>query len=224
MKEKDMELSKKRKKVYGILFIILLIGIILSSIIIWIIIESNKTVIDAKPVIYFYPEKKMDISIKLDYNGELFVTYPKYEEGWNITAYPDGKIISDGKEYSYIFWDGFSEAEYDFSKGFVVKGEDTENFLREKLQYLGLLPHEYNEFIVYWLPKMINNKYNLITFQDEEYISNARLEIEPKPDSIQRVFMAYKALNNYIEIEEQELKPFERKGYAVIEWGGSEVK
>ena len=176
-----------------------------------------------KPVIYLYPEERTEISIKLQYNGELLFTYPAYEDGWEITAYPDGKIICDNKEYSYLFWDGYSDIKHDFSKGFVVKGEDTQDFLVEKLKYLGLIPAEYNEFIVYWMPRMINNSYNLITFQQENYTQNAILEIDPRPDSIQRVFMAYKSLDEKIEIEEQVLQPFKREGFSVIEWGGTEV-
>ena len=50
------------------------------------------------------------------------------------------------------------------SAGFVVKGEDTAAFLQEKLAYLGLTPREYNECIVYWLPRLEGNPYNLISF------------------------------------------------------------
>ncbi|MGI5900413.1 MAG: hypothetical protein ACOX8S_10935 [Christensenellales bacterium] len=178
-----------------------------------------------KPVIYLYPEEKKDISVKLDFNGELFVTYPSYHDGWNVTAYPDGTIINkaDNEEYSYLFWDGNSDVVYDFTTGFVVKGEDTEQFLKEKLKFMGLTPKEYNEFIVYWLPKMIDNPYNLISFQQEAYTDHAVLEITPKPDSLLRVFMAFKPLEHETDIPEQKLEPFTREGFAVIEWGGSQV-
>ena len=105
-------------------------------------------------------------------------------------------------------------------KGFVVKGEDTVLFLQEKLAYMGLLPREYNEFIVYWVPRMQNNAYNFITFQEEAYTEIAELIINPEPDSILRVYMTYIPLDEPIEIEEQVLKPFTREGFAVIEWGG----
>ncbi len=111
-----------------------------------------------------------------------------------------------------------------YTKGFVVKGENTEEFLQEKLEYMGLTPREYNEFIVYWLPIMQENKYNLITFAGEDYENIAELNITPKPDSILRVMMLFKSLDKPIEIEEQEVKSFERKGFTVIEWGGTEVK
>ena len=178
-----------------------------------------------KPVIYLYPTEETDVTVKLDFSGELFVTYPAYDEGWDVTAYPDGTIInkSDGEEYSYLFWEGYSDLEYDFSTGFVVKGEDTEAFLKEKLKFMGLLPNEYNEFIVYWLPMMIENPYNLISFQQEAYTDNAVLEITPTPDSIQRIFMVFKPLQEEIEIAEQKLEPFTREGFTVIEWGGGKA-
>ena len=113
---------------------------------------------------------------------------------------------------------------YDLSKGFCVAGSDTESFLREKLTYMGLTEEEMNEFIVYWLPLMEHNKYNLISFQDEAYTDSAKLNISPAPDSICRIFMTYVPLEESVNIEPQQLKTFERKGFTVVEWGGSEIK
>ena len=71
---------------------------------------------------------------------------------------------------------------------------------------------------------MENNPYNFISFQEEAYTDNAVLNIEPKPDSVLRVFMAWKALDTPIEAEPQEFKSFERNGFTVVEWGGAEIK
>ena len=71
---------------------------------------------------------------------------------------------------------------------------------------------------------MQENEYNLITFQTDRYTEHAVLDITPKPDSVLRVFMAYKALNEPIDIEEPEINPFERKSFTVVEWGGTEVQ
>ena len=182
--------------------------------------------IDEKPVIYLYPEKEMQVSVKLDYVGDLTVTYPTYDEGWNVIASPDGTLVdlADGREYSYLFWEGVSDYEYSTNHGFVIKGSDTAAFLQEKLALLGLTSREYNEFIVYWLPQMQDNPYNLITFQFEDYAENAKLMIDPAPDSVLRVFMTYKALEAPIEIPEQSLPTFERRGFTVVEWGGTEIK
>ena len=110
------------------------------------------------------------------------------------------------------------------SRGFVVKGKDTAVFLQDKLSEMGLTPKEYNEFIVYWLPKMQDNPYNLITFQGKSYTNSAKLKVDSKPDSVLRVFMAYKKLNKPVEIEKPDIKEFHRRGFTVVEWGGREVK
>ena len=143
-----------------------------------------------------------------------------------MKARPDGTLtnLSDNREYSYLYWEGVSENKWDMSKGFVVKGSETEEFLQEKLEYLGLTPREYNEFIVYWLPVMQNNRYNLISFAGKDYENIAKLKITPQPDSVLRVMMVFKPLEKSIKIEEQSLKPFVRKGFTVVEWGGTELK
>ncbi len=178
-----------------------------------------------KPVIYLYPEKETEVTVRLDYKGELLCTYPAYENGWRVLARPDGTLtnLADGREYSYLFWDGYDETAYDLSRGFCVKGEDTAAFLQDILGEMGLTPREYNEFIVYWLPRMQNNPYNLITFQEEAYTDTAPLTITPAPDSILRVFMVYQPLTEYVEVEAPEIKSFAREGFTVVEWGGKEV-
>lgn len=180
-----------------------------------------------KPVLYLYPEKKSDVSVKVNLKNCTFsCTYPEYGRGWKVTAYASGKLInhSDKKEYSYLYWELKGNITYDFSKGFVVKGKDTAAFLQKQLSAMGLTPKEYNEFIVYWLPKMQNNKYNLISFQTKAYTDNVALDITPKPDSMLRVFMAYKPLTKPVNVPAQKFKSFERKGFTVVEWGGVEVK
>ncbi|MBQ9925500.1 MAG: hypothetical protein IJO51_05730 [Clostridia bacterium] len=39
------------------------------------------TQIDEKPVIYLYPEEETEVTVKLDYAGELTTTYPEYKDG-----------------------------------------------------------------------------------------------------------------------------------------------
>ena len=179
-----------------------------------------------KPVIYLYPEKETEVFVDVSVdNGEIFVTYPEKNNGWNVVALPDGKIIDEnGVMHNYLFWEAKSAFVPDFSEGFVVEGKNSVEFLQEKLSYLGMNQNEINEFIVYWLPYMIDNPYNLVSFQLENYDEFAPLTIEPKPDSVQRVYMALKPLDKPIEIPEQQLEKFERTGFAVIEWGGSLIK
>ncbi len=181
--------------------------------------------VDEKPVIYLYPEEETRISVKLNLDGELVCTYPKYENGWNVTAYPDGTLTdAEGRTYNYLYWEGKTYAKYDLSKGFCVKGEDTAAFLEHSLEKLGLDRREANEFIVYWLPKMEQNPYNIISFQTDIYTDAAELTVTPTPDTLIRVFMAWQGTDEYISLPAQELTAPERNGFTVVEWGGAEIK
>ena len=217
-------MNKTIKRIIASLIVLIVGGICIIG---YLCVKNLGEVTFDKPVIYLYPEAEREVSVELDYKGKLTCTYPDYIKGWNVTAYPDGKIINkaDNKEYSYLYWEGVSDFDdWDISKGYVIRGDETKEFLQQKLEEIGLKPREYNEFIVYWLPKMQDNKYNLITFPMVEYKQQVKLKVTPQPDSILRVFMVFKALNKYIELEEPEIEGFERKGFCVVEWGGSEIK
>lgn len=177
-----------------------------------------------KPVIYLYPETETEVSVKLDFNGTLKSVYPAYDDGWTVLARPDGTLTdASGREYYCLFWEGESAVAYDLSAGFCVSGEDTAAFLEAALRKLGLTDKEANEFIIYWLPRMEGNAYNLISFQQERYTDNAVLTITPTPDSLLRVFMAWQPLDAPVEVAPQELIGFERSGFTVVEWGGAEI-
>jgi len=187
--------------------------------------NPDQIVCAEKPVIYLYPTEETEVSVKLNLNGILTCTYPAYNDGWTVTASPDGTLTDEnGREYYCLYWEGETYAEYDFSRGFCIKGEDTAAFLENVLAKLGLNKREANEFIIYWLPQMEQNPYNLISFQADVYTDSAELEITPAPDSLLRVFMAWRGLDEAVEIEPQELEGFERIGFTAVEWGGANVQ
>ena len=181
-----------------------------------------------KPMIYLYPQSKLDLIVKLGHPSMLTSSYPKYLDGWNITAYPNGDLINkaDNNKLYALYWEGQRSANnIDMTHGFVVKGKDSAKFLEEKLKILGLNYKEAEEFIVYWLPKLEANNYNYIYFATEEEIEQEMpLEFSVQPDTIIRIRMLFKGLNEYKEISEQPLTPApERNGFTVIEWGGTEL-
>lgn len=178
-----------------------------------------------KPVIYLYPEQETEVSVELTLDGNLTCTYPVYGEGWTVTALPDGTLTdAKGQTYNYLYWEGETGMDFDFSEGFCVKGEETAVFLETALAKLGLTRREANEFIVYWLPLMEQNPYNVISFQTKNYTDAAKLTVSPAPDTLLRVFMAWKGAEDLVEIPEQTLTAPERTGFTVVEWGGTEVK
>jgi hypothetical protein len=177
-----------------------------------------------KPVIYLYPETEMLVNVQLDLNGKITHSYPKYPEGgWNVKAQPDGALYDEnGKEFYALFWEGISPQEFTYMDGFIVKGSETEKFLESSLDIIGLTRREANEFIMFWLPQMENNTYNLIHFSTNEYEEIAQLKISPKPESILRIMMVWSPLDQVIEIPQQNLYDLrvEREGFTVVEWGG----
>lgn len=179
---------------------------------------------DAKPVVYLYPEEETQVTVQLDYAGELTCTYPAYNGGWTVIASSDGTLTDgEGQTYSYLYWEGKDNVEYDFSQGACVAGEDTAAFLEDALSQLGLTRREANEFIVYWLPHMEGNAYNLIAFQTSSYTDHARLTADPAPDTVLRVFMAWKPLDRSVELPPQTLAAPVRTGFTLVEWGGAEI-
>ena len=185
----------------------------------------EEMVAEEKPVIYLYPETETRVTVKLDLPGELTCTYPAYDGGWTVTAAPDGTLTDEhGRTYNYLYWEGEVANGFDFSKGFCVAGSDTAAFLEDALDRLGLTRREANEFLVYWLPRMQDNPYNLIAFQQEAYTESAKLTVSPRPDSVLRVFMAWKPLARPVDVPAQILPGFERRGFTLVEWGGAEVR
>ena len=181
-----------------------------------------------KPVIYLYPKEETDISVTVE-GVNLTTTYPNYNNGWNVTAYPDGTLIDDnGRGYNYLYWEGKSNNfEVELLEGFVVSKNNYIEFLEEKLDYVGLTNKESADFISYWLPYMNEFEYCLVSFQMENYEEQVKLDFSVKPNNELRVFAVFKGLDKPIKIEEQDLSyynDFERTGFTVVEWGGTIIE
>ena len=192
-------------------------------------LKADQQIMLEKPVIYLYPTEKTEIEIKLDLKGELITTFPKYEKNWEVIAEPNGQIFDKktNRYYGSLFWDGtmdFPEEHYKYDDGFIVPKEKLADFFIEKLEYIGLNNQETNEFIQYWLPILEQNKYNFIHFLvNEECNEIAILKVYPKPETVIRIYMEFYGLENYTRINEQKLSKTERKGFTLVEWGGSDV-
>lgn len=182
--------------------------------------------ISYKPLIYLYPEKEENVIVKLGYPNLLTTTYPKYTNEWNVVAKPNGELIDkSGRTYYGLYWEAINNIKEDFKDGFIVSKDELLTFLEEKLSVLGLTEREANEFIIYWLPKLEENEYNLIRFEDMETVNKEMpLTISPAPDTVIRVFMVYKPVDSKINITEQKLETPVRNGFTVVEWGGSLIK
>lgn len=182
--------------------------------------------IAVKPIIYLYPQEETELTVKLGNKEKIICSYPKYKDGWKVIANPDGTLIDTqtNRQLYALYWEGKDTEPKEITDGFVVKGSDIIKFLEEKLEILGLNYKEAEEFIVYWLPKLEQNEYNYIRFATIEEINEYMpLEFSKEPDTLIRVLMEYKGLDEYIEVPEQKLETPTREGFVAVEWGGTEI-
>ena len=190
-------------------------------------IENGNIISVKKPVIYIYPEKEQEVEVKLLNDNRLLHSYPKYENSWKVVASPDGNLKEKNKNRNYyaLYYESKSKNIKETEEGFIVEKENITKFLEEKLEILGLNEKEQEEFIIYWLPRLEQNKYVYIRFANKEEIEeNMKLEINPKPKTLIRVMMVWKGLEEKKEVKEQKLEKVKRKGYTIVEWGGTELK
>ncbi|MBQ6476858.1 MAG: hypothetical protein IJI43_00230 [Bacilli bacterium] len=213
-------LAKTALILYAIMiFVLPFISIIITT------SESSTEV--KKPIIYIYPTEKTKLKITLNNSNKITHSYPKYDNGWEIIVDKNSNIydINTKRNYYALYWEGIDNTKINEKVGFVVAGKDTTKFLEEKLSYLGLNDKESNEFIVYWLPKLENNKYNYIRFRTKEEIETYnKINIDHKVDSLIQVYMDYKPLDKKINVKEQKLEKAKRQGFTIVEWGGRQIK
>ncbi len=175
-----------------------------------------------KPVLYLYPPKETNIKVEFSNPEYLTTTYPKYKDKWEVKAYPNGDLYDNNNKYYYaLYWDEVRYHEVDFQEGFYVEGEKAIAFLEEKLSLIGLNSREKNEFIMYFLPILEKNQKSLVYFElTKEREKYNKLIITPKPDSLLRVTIHIKKVNQKINIKEEKLETFKRIGFSAVEWGG----
>ena len=179
-----------------------------------------------KPIIYIYPTSETEVNVKLWTPENLSHTYPKYnpKKWWNVIAQPNWDLedMDTWRKLYALYREWKSDNETNFDEWFVVAWKDIIPFLEEKLAILWLNERESEEFIVYRLPQMEDNKYNLIGFETKaQQDENMPLNITPTPDTVIRVMMDWKAIDEPIDIPEQQLFTSERTGFTVVEWWGS---
>ncbi len=198
----------------------------------WIEFKNQRFILAAemcKPVIYLYPEKQTSLEVKVHPNGGFTYTNPKYENGWQVSASPEGRITDarTGNKYDYLFWEGVGLNYPVTDKGWVVKRGDLAGFLDSKLAELGLMGREAEDFKAYWVKRLNEYPYYKISFLSKEQMDElAPLEISgARPGTVIRMLMTAKGLDKYEAVVPQVLPAAKsRFGFTVVEWGGVVLK
>lgn len=177
-----------------------------------------------KPAIYLYPESQSQISVKVSPVGPFTYTDPLYpNSGWSVTAYPDGKIISNTKEFPYLYY----EADIPSilipkpDEGFIVDGNNISSFLSGLLPQMGLNAKETAEMASYWHDSLPESPYYFVGIIPENILDSiAPLDINPKPATTIRVALYFEAQDTAQVVSKPTVSAKTRNGFTVVEWGG----
>jgi hypothetical protein len=176
-----------------------------------------------KPVIYLYPEKTMDVSVRLPSFIDVTVSEPTYPAGgWRTTAHPDGTLVmKDGSRYGSLFWEGIGVGYEAPKDGFIVKDGEVDQFLKRTLAKYGLNEKESQEFREFWVPHMTGSPYYRVSFLTTEWSKAAPLYVSPAPQTQIRIFMDWRPLGGPINLPEPKIETPKRQGFTLVEWGGT---
>lgn len=208
------------------------------------IINTNTHPVSYKPVIYAYSASPIQFNITINPTGKFSFTYPQINThntwaGMQIDA--NGKLTDNkGKHFPYLFWESINEPyAFTFKKeqskwaGSLVEQKDIVAFLERKLTELGLTSIEQTDFITFWGPRMTHYSSCFVQFLvDEEYDQIASMKCTPAPQNCRRVYLLFTGMDNASaqaqmikqNAVEQHFTSFDRSGFTLLEWGGSELE
>lgn len=189
---------------------------------------------ECKPAIYLYPKQKQLVNVKVFPQGQLTFVDPPYdaEKGWTVTAFPDGKLEVQSykfkvQSYDYLYYESKirDEAIKKPEKGWVVKYGELKALYQSILPKLGLNSKETLDFIDYWIKALPEAPYYFVSIVDQKNVSDIeRLEIIPKPDSINRVRVYFERLDSPKTVTPPDLSSMNHEpitnNFRVTEWGG----
>lgn len=201
--------------------------------------------IHCKPAIYLYPPKEELVNVKVFPSGFLTYVDPPYDQntGWTVKANPNGDLFSVNHEpltHNYLYFESKIRDEVikKPTQGWVIKSEsgsmnDESWFNPLKDHFASILPklslnaRQTQDFIDYWQKTLPYSPYYFVGIIDQDNVNQIeRLEITPKPDSINRVRVYFERLDQPKEVITPDPSILNHKSsilnshFNVVEWGG----
>lgn len=182
-----------------------------------------------KPAIYLYPQKPIDVNVKLALDGNMTVSEPQYDSanGWVVHASPDGKLSTSNNlplANNYLYYEADLNNVEIPKNGFIIPQMNLSNELSGMLRTLGFNNTESNDFLKYWLPRLTDRPYYFVTLLPESTINQKEaLDISVKPDSIIRSRFVFEGLDTPMKVDPLVIPSHQRKGFTLTDWGGTLV-
>ena len=182
--------------------------------------NDTTTVIARKPNLYIYPEEKISLSIEVVFpnGGKVVESIPEYNNLWNITVEPSGKINDN---FDYLFYEceipNLTQNEF----GWLIEKINLEDFFVKNLSLSGFSTGEITDFIDYWIPLLTEYDYYEIYPQyNGELDKMVMINFSKEPQNFYRLFfLMVGRVDNNIVIDEPNIKSAIRENYFAVEWG-----
>ena len=172
-----------------------------------------------KPNIYLYPLFKTSLNVHLRFpkGGKIVASIPEYQNGWYITAKPNGSIDDI---YDYLFYESSQPNIWQTNKGWCIAQENLESFFTNDMKTRGFALNEIADFIDFWIPLLNSSPFYKIYPQNKNLIDRViEVDFSVKPLVFYRLFYALDPVDSYTEMIIPEIEKFERKGFTAVEWG-----
>lgn len=171
------------------------------------------------PNIYLYPEDTTNVSVQVEVRdgGSIPYSIPTYNDGWNVTAAPDGRI---NDSLGFLYYDFYSGIPYQSDSGWVIDYDNFDSEITDLLSTRGLNGQEIFDFIDFWKPKI--DSCDWVTFCPIDAGKMVELRVDPEPVTLFReLYLVLPATGEKPTIKEPARgTPFKREGFTVVEWGG----
>ncbi len=183
-------------------------------------IFDTSQVVVRKPNIYLYPKTTCNLSVTLEFplGGSVIESVPLYSSGWIVNVEPSGKIY---QQYDYLFYESKNPDAYQYNSGWIVAKDTLSSFFSNNLLLAGFNEREKDDFIEYWIPRLVDYPYYTIYPQfTNEIEKTIQLKISGSPDNTLLLFYVIQGRNNIGKALHAPLIPqFKRIGFVVTEWG-----
>jgi hypothetical protein len=182
--------------------------------------NDTTTVIARKPNLYIYPEEKISLSIELVFpkGGTVIESIPEYNNQWEITVEPSGKI---NNSFDYLFYECEIPNLTQTKVGWLIEKRNLEDFFVNNLSNSGFNQREISDFNEYWIPLLSNYDYYAIYPQYKSDLDKiVTIYFSEEPNNFYRLFyLIIGRDDNNLEIEKPVLESAVRENYFAVEWG-----
>lgn len=182
--------------------------------------SDTTSLVDKKPNLYIYPNQTLNLSIQIRFpnGGDVLESIPQYNNSWNITVNPNGKI-NDLYDYLYYECEMTDLTQKEF--GWIVEQINLKDFFITNLSASGFNQKEINDFTDYWIPLLTDyNFYEIYPQYNSTLKEMIEIEFSIVPENFYRLHYLIKGRDN----EEKHLltpkiETAKRDNYFAVEWG-----